>query len=205
MVWRRARQANCLVERVGGDSAWFSICPTYDVTSFRRLNEENFGFPTHYVELTHGSLFMQRPDQRPKLIVMFRSCAMLACLPLLITARTPTPRFEDYSVREVFHGAPTAPDLSAPWARLYRTRIRNAALNNDGFFRGSKYVQASGPNFAGHYRVANWGCGAGCLIMVIIDLETRQVHPPPLSAGKTEKIRLLFRTSATDGGISTFD
>jgi hypothetical protein len=147
---------------------------------------------------------MQQPDQSPKLMVMFRSFAMLACLPLLITAQTPPPRFENYSVREIFHGVPTAPNLSTPWARLYRTRIRNAALNNEGFFRGFEYIQASGPNFAGHYRVANWGCGSGCLIMVIIDLETGQVHRPPLSAGKAGEDQIIIPNLGTGWGDFDF-
>jgi hypothetical protein len=66
---------------------------------------------------------------------------------------------------------------------MYRTRIRDGLTNPDGAFRGSEYVHSKGPNFAGHYFVLNWGCGTGCLMMVVVDALTGHVYPPPLSVG----------------------
>jgi hypothetical protein len=40
---------------------------------------------------------------------------------------------------------------------------------------------ASGPNFAGHYTLARWGCGAGCVTVAVIDMTTGAVQFPPFS------------------------
>jgi len=38
---------------------------------------------------------------------------------------------------------------------------------------------AEGANFAGHYRIATWGCGAGCVQFAIVDVKTGDVYFPP--------------------------
>jgi hypothetical protein len=64
-----------------------------------------------------------------------------------------TPRFDDFPVVKSFHGKPAAP--------VFKTRgpfpaeIREAARK--------------GPNFAGHYTIAEWGCGSGCVSFAVID------------------------------------
>lgn len=75
------------------------------------------------------------------------------------------PRFEEYPVKAVFHGAPAKPVLSTQLARRFRTQIREAA--------------AKGPNFAGSYRVAAWGCGTGCLEIAVIDERDGTLHSGP--------------------------
>ena len=66
------------------------------------------------------------------------------------------PRFEQYPALEAFGGKIAAPDIHAsPDVKMFRTRIREAAK--------------SGPNFAGHYTIGIWGCGAGCVMLVFID------------------------------------
>ena len=37
---------------------------------------------------------------------------------------------------------------------------------------------ASGVNFAGHFVIATWGCGAGCAMSSIVDAKTGQVYFP---------------------------
>ena len=49
---------------------------------------------------------------------------------------------------------------TAAW--MFRTRIREAAKLR--------------PNFAGHYILAAWGCGAECLSYAIIDAQTGTVY-----------------------------
>ena len=61
----------------------------------------------------------------------------------------------DYSVTEVFHGTPAAPVLGTKEARQFRTELRRQA--------------AYGPNFAGHFTLLRWGCGAGCVAVAVID------------------------------------
>ena len=38
---------------------------------------------------------------------------------------------------------------------------------------------AEGPDFAGHYKVVTWGCGAGCVQFAIVNVQTGDVHFPP--------------------------
>jgi hypothetical protein len=57
------------------------------------------------------------------------------------------------------------PVLVTPFDHKYRTIIRDSIK--------------SGANFAGHYALARWGCGMGCLQFVIVDLKTGIVFDPP--------------------------
>jgi hypothetical protein len=77
----------------------------------------------------------------------------------------PEPRFEDFAVKGEFKGAPSAPRLITPGQRSFRSAIREAA--------------GKGPNFAGHFTIAEWGCGAGCVSMAVIDEETGRVFDGP--------------------------
>src|ERR1017187_992702 len=63
------------------------------------------------------------------------------------------PRFEDFLVptTAIFKGTPATPQFQTPGQRMYRTMIRQET--------------AKGPDFAGHYKVAKWGCGTACLQM----------------------------------------
>ena len=72
------------------------------------------------------------------------------------------PKFEDYAVpREtVRHPAPVR--MAEPDARMFRTRLREAVAA----------AAHGGPDFAGHYALATWGCGTNCLGWGIVDLKT---------------------------------
>lgn len=71
------------------------------------------------------------------------------------------PDFKDYAVEQVYTGAPAAPKLTPNW-RSFRTRIREGAK--------------SPVEFAGHYTVPGWGCGAGCSMFVVVDSITGTVY-----------------------------
>src|SRR5947209_12680523 len=74
----------------------------------------------------------------------------------------PVPEFDDYPVAEEFRGVPAPVQLrSAPYGDTFRTRLREGA-------RG-------GPNFAGNFTVVNWGCGAPCQMVAIIDVRSRRL------------------------------
>jgi hypothetical protein len=76
------------------------------------------------------------------------------------------PRYQDFAVTNVFKGKPAVVDLSShPDARSYRTQLRRQA--------------AEGPNFAGHYKIAIWGCGTSCQEFAIVDSQTGRVYFPP--------------------------
>jgi hypothetical protein len=84
-------------------------------------------------------------------------------------ARQPVPRFEDYPATESFAGTPAPVDLrSQPWARMYRSALRSDA--------------AAGPNFAGAYTIARWGCGTQCLDWAVVDARTGRVHGNPFDS-----------------------
>src|SRR5205807_8936201 len=75
--------------------------------------------------------------------------------------KTARPDFSDFSVKHIYKGAPAKPRLSKD-ERMFRTRIREGA---------ELPVQ-----FAGHYTVPAWGCGAGCIYFVIVDSITGRVY-----------------------------
>jgi hypothetical protein len=84
------------------------------------------------------------------------------------TANERLPRFEDYPAAETYKGIPAPPKLRRPGDRLFRTRLREAA--------------AKGPNFAGHFTVAEWGCGAGCVSIAIMDAKDGRSFDAPFKA-----------------------
>jgi hypothetical protein len=99
------------------------------------------------------------------------------------TSSTRLPTFEDYPVKEIFHGAPHPPILVTPEQHRYRTRIRDGVEKGWGVStNGGEEQHKPGPNFAGHYVVIVWGCGAPCLMMAVVDAETGAVYNPPVSA-----------------------
>jgi len=72
------------------------------------------------------------------------------------------PKFEDYAVpapkRDVH---PQLDVASNPIAKTYRTVLRNEIRK--------------GPNFAGYYRVAAWGCGSSCAMFAVVNLLSGRV------------------------------
>jgi len=78
-------------------------------------------------------------------------------LSLLVTspsfAQNRVPRFKDYPVSERYSGQ-NAPLVLKRDDMRFRTRLREAAKAK--------------PNFAGHYILTAWGCGAQCLMGAVI-------------------------------------
>jgi hypothetical protein len=74
-------------------------------------------------------------------------------------------KFQDYPVTDVFKGKPASPILATEGQRLFRTMIREGA--------------AKGPNFAGHYAIAEWGCGSSCMSIAVVDAASGNVYDPP--------------------------
>lgn len=75
------------------------------------------------------------------------------------------PKFSKYKVTPSrFVGRPKLDLSSNPIARRFRTVLRREA--------------DQGPNFAGHYRIAVWGCGTSCAEFAVINLNTGQVITP---------------------------
>jgi hypothetical protein len=87
----------------------------------------------------------------------------------------PLPKFEDFKVTEVFKGVPAVPILRTAHQRSYRTVIRLAAKK--------------GPNFAGHYTIAQAGCGSDCRVNALIDLKSGDVFDEPFKVGVPLPVR----------------
>jgi hypothetical protein len=84
----------------------------------------------------------------------------------LLVAQDALTKFEGYPATDLLKGPPAKPILRG-WHRNYRTRIREAA--------------AEGPDFAGHFKIAEWGCGSGCAGIAIIDEKTGAVYDGPFA------------------------
>ena len=83
------------------------------------------------------------------------------------SAQIAVPKFEQFRVKETFSGKPAAPTLKRAKDREYRTMIQTEA--------------EKGPNFAGHYTVALWGCGSSCLQGALIDEKTGEIFDLPFT------------------------
>ncbi|MFM0646936.1 hypothetical protein PQR14_21645 [Paraburkholderia bryophila] len=73
-------------------------------------------------------------------------------------ADEPLPRFDAFPVENVFNGQPAKVKIISARDRKFATRLRQLS--------GQK------PNYAGHYTLASWGCGASCIMTVAIDAKT---------------------------------
>jgi hypothetical protein len=78
------------------------------------------------------------------------------------------PKFEDFPVVPISDNQnQVAPDIDLqthPQANEYQSHLRTAMRR--------------GPNFAGHYSLISWECGADCLRVAIIDVATGAVYFP---------------------------
>lgn len=115
---------------------------------------------------------------------------MLLFLPLTlwaqqeVSSQSEVVMFARYPATDVFRGTPAMPDLRDPDVRMYRTRLRDAARQ--------------GVNFAGHYAMATWGCGAGCTVLAAIDLHNGKVSyfPGAISCGQEKNCGVQFRKNS---------
>jgi hypothetical protein len=82
---------------------------------------------------------------------------------LVLSAQSvPTrPQFDSYPVKQIYKGTPAAPKLDHD-QEMFRTVIRIGAKSQ---------VQ-----FAGHYTVPQFGCGAGCSAFFIVDSISGKVY-----------------------------
>jgi hypothetical protein len=126
------------------------------------------------------------------LVLMARASMIIVCVAFVLHCSPKWPEFQGYATQDKLLGAPAEPRLTQPWSQRYGTRIHRGTASQEGFRRGFEYVETPGPNFAGHYRVVNWGCGSGCLMMVVVDLKTGTIYPPPMSVGPTGEDRIII-------------
>jgi hypothetical protein len=90
------------------------------------------------------------------------SLLLLLCSTVLTAQSIPArPSFVDYAAKQIYKGAPAAPRLDRD-ERTFRTVIRSGAKSE---------VQ-----FAGHYTLPQFGCGAGCSGFYIVDSINGKVY-----------------------------
>jgi hypothetical protein len=93
-----------------------------------------------------------------------------------LAQRAKIPTFAQYPAKVERATAKSIDFRHSPGASSFRTRLREALRD--------------GVNFAGHYIVAGWGCGTGCISGAIIDARTGRVYFPEvlaaLAAGTTD-------------------
>src|SRR5438552_10207925 len=77
------------------------------------------------------------------------------------------PQFQDFPVSNVWHGKNAKLRLRTYNEKLFLTRLTEAAKGP--------------PDFAGHYKIAGWGCGSVCASGALIDLKTGAIHPLPFA------------------------
>ena len=74
------------------------------------------------------------------------------------------PKFSSYPAKVEKAQAKSIDFQRSPGAGTFRTRLK-AAL-------------AEGTDFAGHYKIAGWGCGTGCISGAVIDVRNGRVYFP---------------------------
>jgi len=101
-------------------------------------------------------------------VLLLTSCAVV----IISIAQDKEPvwalKFQDFAVSDIFQGKPALPILATQAQRMFRTAIRRAV--------------AKGPNFAGHFTIAAWGCGAGCVSAALVDTKTGRIYSMPFGS-----------------------
>ena len=124
--------------------------------------------------------------------------------PLLLQgAATVAPTFHDFSVARERVAHPARVQLADAKDKQYATRLRE--------FAGRP------PNFAGHFVLASWGCGASCVITAAINSQTGEVAwlpftvccwdanvPKPLDFRADSRL-LIVHGSRNESGGGTYD
>jgi hypothetical protein len=86
------------------------------------------------------------------------------------------PRFEDYPAGQIYKGPPATPKLTTPLEQSFA-----AEINDTVDYAYSDKSPLKGPTFAGHLIVVRWGCGAPCMRMALVDMQTGEICYPPIT------------------------
>jgi hypothetical protein len=104
-------------------------------------------------------LFSVSTIAQPNLQTPSDTCAFVTAA---VLSDPKAPSFDSYAVPiEEKISNPKLELSSNTIAKRYQTVLRQELHN--------------GPNFAGHYRVAIWGCGTSCAMFAVINLKTGQI------------------------------
>jgi hypothetical protein len=122
-------------------------------------------------------------------IALTASVGLIAGFPADAAAENAMPSFEQYRVppSASFRGAPALPRFKTSGQRMFRTVIREATKK--------------GPNFAGQYRIAEWGCGTGCEAIAIVDVKSGAIYDGPFGTLPKAGVYLGPNVDADETGI----
>src|SRR3974390_3288697 len=101
------------------------------------------------------------------------------------------PAFDRFHVAELYKGKPAAPVIKTAQDREFRTRIREGA--------------ADGPNFAGHFTLATWGCGAGCVSFVVVDAAHGAIYRAPFQVLAWDMVKYEGKIAANADNFEPLD
>lgn len=92
-----------------------------------------------------------------------KRCVLAAVFATASTLASPNamPAYTQYQVTEHYAGPMAKPILTTRQDKAFQSQLRRAAHGQ--------------PNFAGHYRVVTFGCGASCVMGAIIEAKTGRV------------------------------
>jgi hypothetical protein len=88
--------------------------------------------------------------------------------------------FSDFPAAEVHGGAPAIPD--------FENRDKEFASFRTRILEGLR----AGPNFAGSYSVVQFGCGTGCLKVVVANTRTGKVHRFPRGGELNQGLEIQY-------------
>ena len=94
-----------------------------------------------------------------------QSLAILAVLAATGLPAAQVPSFAEFPTVEPLTGRSATPVIRTEFQKEFRTQI----------LRESRLPA----NFAGHYRIAEWGCGTACVSLAVINLRTGAVYDGP--------------------------
>jgi hypothetical protein len=77
------------------------------------------------------------------------------------------PKFSDFPAKTMFKGKPAPVRIKGKKASMFRSTLRDGAKN--------------GADFAGHYTVVVWGCGADSFSLAVVDAHDGKVYFPPFN------------------------
>jgi hypothetical protein len=124
----------------------------------------------HYIMGRYHSARAARTFWETPLVLTLRASLLFAAF--LTTGASfaicaDSPRFDNYPAAVEVVKKPAQVRISDAQSRLYRTQLREASRH--------------APNFAGHYVLATWGCGASCVMAAAIDAKTGAVTRLPFT------------------------
>jgi hypothetical protein len=85
-----------------------------------------------------------------------------------VTVQGQLPQFSEYPAEPLFAEKPAVPILTTKVQRMFKSQFR--------------FDQHERPNFAGEYKIVQWGCGSPCLSFAIANLKTGAVYDGPFES-----------------------